>query len=970
MIYRVLSIDHLFNGYNCFFCTKIYCMKKVVLLFNLVLAGFLATAQSTWEMIEKVESSKDRVVIPYEKYKLPGNDLTLIIHEDHSDPIVHVEVAYHVGSARESVRNSGFAHFFEHMMFEGSQNVTEGDHFKIIGESGGTNNAYTSFDKTVYHQTAPSNMTETLLWLEADRMGTHLESFTQKQFENQRETVKNEKRQRYDNQPYGMVSEILFKSMFANHPYEWTPIGYVDDLDIATYEDLKNFFLRWYGPNNATLVVSGDVQPEEVKVWAEKYFGGLKKCPQVRKMYPKKPLLSTDYYVNTVDNIFAPLTVFSFPTVPEFHKDEAALDILAEIIGGGKNSILYKNFTKEELALQAVASHSTLELAGILQLQVVTKPAQFGGLTPKDLEDKVRASIAEFETRGVTDEDLEITKTQVLRGTYSQLNSIASKSGVLSHYALMRGDGYNLQDDIDRYSSVTKDDVMRVYKKYLKGKKSVILRVDRDQSEKDEDDDTPKSVNPHADKEKITDKQYEGLTYEKPNDSFDRGVRPTKPSSNAFTLPEFYKETYSNGLKLIGTQSSESPLAYFYIDMEGGQLLEAGKKVNTGTAMMTAAMMGEGTQRLTTEEFSRELEKLGSSISFNSGTMNSSAFVSCLVVNLDATIALFKEALFEPRFDEKDFKRVKDQAIEGLKSQRSNPSVMASKAWNSVMYEGTILENYYYGNYKSLSKIGLDDVKAFYKANYSPNVSTLVVSGDISKTDALSKLAFLKEWKSTDVIVPVMPALQTPEKTTVYLVDKPYAAQSTILAGHPGPKYDYNGDYFKSGVMNYALGGAFNSRINLNLREDKGWTYGARSGFGGNKQYGTYRFSGEFKKEATDSAVLEVMKEINGFVEGGITEEELEFTKNSITLSEALDYETPFDKLNFLSSIVENDLPKDFTVQQADMINKMTISDVNAVAKQMLKPDNTVIIVVGHAYKVREGLNKLGYGKIQEITVD
>lgn len=944
-------------------------MKKTILLFNLILAGFLTTAQSSWQLVEKIEPAENKVVIPYEKYKLPGNDLTLLIHEDHSDPIVHVQVAYHVGSARESIRNSGFAHFFEHMMFQGSKNIGDEEHFKIISESGGTNNAYTSFDKTVYHQTAPSNMTETLLWLEADRMGTHLEGFTQEKFENQRDAVKNEKRQRYDNQPYGMVNEILFKSLFSNYAYEWTPIGYVDDLDIATYEDLKNFFLRWYGPNNATLVVSGNVNLEEVKIWAEKYFGGIQKCPEVKNMYPKKPQLSMDYYVKSYDNISAPLTLMAFPTVPEFHKDEAALDILAEILGGGNNSLLYKNLEKEELALQARAFHTTLELAGMIVFQVVTMPQIAGGLPLNEVEEKLRAAIAEFETRGVTDEDLDITKTQVLTSTYGSMTSIDGKSGVLSHYAMMKGDGYNLQDDIDRYSSVTKEDIVRVYNIYVKNKKSVILTVEKEQK-RDEDDETPKSINPHANTPKVTDKQYEGLSYTAPKDNFDRSVRPIKPDANAFTIPDFYEEKFANGLKVIGNESNEAPLTYFYIEMEGGHLLAADKKVATGTAMMTASMMGEGTRKLTTEEFSRELDKLGSSISFNSGTFSSSVFVSCLASKVDETLALLKDALFEPRFDAKDFKRIKGQIIENLKSQKSNPNVMATKAWNSIMYEGTILEEYYYGNYKSLSKIGLDDVKSFYEAYYSPNISTLVVSGDITKEDALSKLAFLKDWKNTNVSIPTIPELKIPATTTVYLIDKPYAAQSTVWAGHPGPKYDYSGDYFKAGVMNFSLGGAFNSRINLNLREDKGYTYGARANFGGNKQYGTYRFASEIKKEATDSAITELMREIRNFRNTGITEEELAFTKSAITLSEALDYETPFDKLNFLSRIAEYDLPKDYTIQQANMVNEFTVADINAIAKKMLKPDNTVIIVVGHAYKIREGLKNLGYGKLKEISVD
>jgi zinc protease len=935
-----------------------------------MLTACIGTVSAQFELVEKVEPQDDKVVIPYEKYKLTSNDLTLIIHEDHSDPIVHVQVAYHVGSARESVRNSGFAHFFEHMMFQGSKNVADEEHFKIISEAGGTNNAYTSFDKTVYINTAPSNLTETLLWLEADRMGTHLDGFTQKKFENQRDAVKNEKRQRYDNQPYGMLNEIMFKSLYANHPYEWTPIGFVDDLDMASFEDLRNFFLRWYGPNNATLVVSGDVDPEKVKAWVAKYYQNINKCPEVRNMYPKKPILSSNYYITTTDNIGLPLTRYAFPTVPEYHKDEAALDILAEIIGGGNNSLLYKNFVKTEDALQANAGHQSLELSGFLAISVLTKPVMAGGLDFRQTEDKVSETLAEFEKRGVTDDDLLVVKNQVIRAAYSRMNSVQSKAEALSHFHMMKGNGYNLQDEIDRYSSVTKEDVVRVYNKYIKNKSAVIIRIEPEQqtTQTNDDEEKSKSVNPHANEPKKSDKQYEGLTYNPPVDDFDRSVRPTVNTGKVVTVPKFYTAKFDNGLKMIGSESNESPMVYFYFNIEGGHLLESDKKIRTGTAMLTASMMGEGTKNLTTEEFSRELDKIGSSISFNSSTSSTTVFVSSLKENVDRTVELLKEALLEPRFAEDDFKRIKKQAIDGLRSQKSNPSVMARKAFNQVMYEGTILEEYYYGDAKSLNKIGLDDVKEFYASYYSPNVTNVVVSGDISEADAKAKLAFLKDWKNTNVTVPELPEFKKHDKTTIYLVDKPYAAQSTIILGQHFKPYDYNQDFFKSTVMNFALGGAFSSRINLNLREDKGYTYGARSYFSGSSRYGTFGFSGEFKKEATDSAIMELMKEINGYLEGGITQEELDFTKTSMTLSEALNYETPFDKLGFLYEILEYGLPADYTTQQAQIIKGMSIADINAVAKSSLKPNEMVIIVVGHAYKIREGLKNLGY-EFEEINL-
>jgi zinc protease len=934
-------------------------MNKFLSIITLV---FLSTSLfAQFELIEKVEPKEGSVIIPYEKYKLTSNGLTLIIHQDKSTPISHVEVAYHVGSARESVRNSGFAHFFEHMMFQGSKNVEDEEHFKIISEAGGTNNAYTSFDKTVYHQTAPSNLTETMLWLEADRMGTHLDGFTQEKFENQRDAVKNEKLQRYDNQPYGMVNEILFKTLFANHPYEWTPIGFVDDLDDADFDDLRNFFLRWYGPNNATVIVTGDVDPEQVKSWVAKYFGGINQCPPVRKMPPKKPILAMDLYVNTVDNVFLPSTLMAIPTVPEYHPDEAALDILAEIIGGGSNSIIYQKLVKTKDALQAGSFHQTLELAGMFAVQLLTKPEMAGGFSVAKAEQAIREAIADFEKREVTEEDILVVKNSIIKGSYGILNSIASKASVLGAYSMEKGNGYNLQDDIDRYASVTIDDIKRVYRKYIKGQKAVFIRVDPDKSQKKPgEEQQPKSINPHAGKEKVVDAQYKGLTYTPPVDDFDRSVRPTIPPAKNIIVPDLYKYDLNNGLKVIGSESNKSPIVYLYFDMDGGHLTSAEKKINAGTAMLTAALMNEGTKNLTSEQFERELEKLGSTISFSSGTSGNTIYVSTLKDNLDQTLNLLKDALFNPRFDSEDFDRIKEQTIESLSSQRSNPSIMAQKALNQLMYNGA-LKDYYTGDYKSLKKIKLSHVVSFYETYYSPHLTRLMVTGDIDEKTAREKLAFLNDWKKTNATIPAIPALNSISKTTVYLVDKAYAPQTSIIAAHPAMPYDYNGDFFKSTVMNFPLGGAFNSRINLNLREEKGYTYGSRTGFSANKDYGYYIFSAEVKKSASDSAIMELMKEINNFQKDGMTEEELQFTKSSLIASEARQYETPLQRIGYLNNILKFNLPEDFKKQQNDMIKGMTLKQLNQHAKNVLKPNNTFIIVVGHAYKIRPGLKKLGY---------
>ena len=320
-------------------------MKKLLVL-ALALAPQLLMAQA--KLVEKVEQKGDQVVIPYEKYVLP-NGLTVIVHEDHSDPIVHVDVTYHVGSAREEIGKSGFAHFFEHMMFQGSDNVGDEQHFKIVTESGGTLNGTTNRDRTNYFETVPSNQLEKMLWLEADRMGFLLDAVTQKKFEIQRATVKNERGQNYDNRPYGLVGETIARNLYPyGHPYSWLTIGYIEDLNRVNVNDLKNFFLRWYGPNNATVTVGGDVKAADVVKLAEKYFGSIPKGPEVQNMKLPAPVVSSDRYATLVDNYARlPQLVITYPTVPSYHPDEPALDCLAEILGQGKNSIFYQQIVKE-----------------------------------------------------------------------------------------------------------------------------------------------------------------------------------------------------------------------------------------------------------------------------------------------------------------------------------------------------------------------------------------------------------------------------------------------------------------------------------------------------------------------------------------------------------------------------------------------------------------------------------------------
>lgn len=954
-------------------------MKRVTLYASAFVAVFsLATysgfaqeevvTEAGTKLVEKVEAVDGKIAIPYEKYEL-ANGLNLLVHEDHSDPIAHVEITYHVGSNRESPGKSGFAHFFEHMMFQGSEHVGDEEHFKMVTEAGGTMNGTTNTDRTNYFETVPSNYLETALWLESDRMGFLLNAVTQEKFEVQRSTVKNEKQQNL-NQQYGMVYETLGQTLYPEgHKYNWPVIGYTDDLDRADVNDLKNFFMRWYGPNNATLVVAGDVDTKEVVALVEKYFGSIQRGPAVRRIKKDMPILTADKYANIEDLVFLPLTFMAYPVPHLYHRDEPALDLLASLMGQGNNSLFYQNMVKTDKAVQASTFSQMSEISGMFGVQVVAYP----GESLNDTEQLIRKTIAEFGEKGISDEDLERVKNEMISGFYDITNSVQSKASVLTSWELYSPRKMNLQEEIDRYKKVTKEDVMAVYNKYIKGKKAAIVNCTPIPYEEraDLEEDFKKSFNPYAGMEFPADPQYEGLTYTRPVDNFDRSVKPTPGPAKAVTVPQYTRKKFDNGIEMILTQSQESPKVTMLFSIKGGHLLESVKDENFGLASLTASVMNEGTKNYTTEEISAELDKLGSTISFSAGNESTTIYVSAFKDRLDATVKLLEEKLLNPGFREEDFNRVKKQTLESIKNNKDNPSFMASTVFRKLIYGNSILGEPASGSYASVDGLKLKDVEEFYANYYSPKVTNLVVVGDITEAEATSKLAFLNKWSGKDVTMPTIDNLPEYESTGIYLVNKPQASQSQVWIGHKSNKRDVAGDFYKSGIMNYALGGAFNSRINLNLREDKGWTYGARSGFsGGSTDYNSfYVASGSIKANATDSAIVEFMKEIKNYRENGISDEELSFTKNSIIQRDALNYETPFKKAGFLSNIIENNLPADFQEQRMNVLNTITKEEINKLAKEQLHPDNMVILVVGNAYTLKDRLGELGYGKVTELEM-
>ena len=940
-----------------------YKMKKWMLPVAVLLVT--ATGFSQSKLVEKIMKKGNEIVIPYEKYVLP-NGLTLIIHEDHSDPVVHVDVTYHVGSAREQIGKSGFAHFFEHMMFMGSDNAPEKLHDKITIGNGGSNNGSTNEDRTNYYETVPSNVLEPVLWLEADRMGYLVDAVTQKKFEIQRSTVKNERGQRVDNAPYGLIGETLAKYIYPyGHPYSWPVIGYMEDLNRSDVNDLKNFFLRWYGPNNATLTVGGDVTPAHVVKLVEKYFGSIPSCPAVSPVKTEPVKLESTRYASYVDNYARlPRLEIVYPTIPNYHQDMPALECLAQILGQGRNSLLYQNLVKKQFALQASAFSSLSELAGEFSFDILPQ----SGHSLKEMEQIFRATLDSFERRGVTDEDVAKFKGGFESQMINGLQSVQGKVSRLAAFQTFTGNPNKIADLLKMYSSLTKEDVMNAYNTYIKGKNAVVLSV------------LTKTENTAAaaDNFKIDssyytapDYGYASLKYAKGKDNFDRTKQPAVAGVPSLKVPKYWRKDLSNGAKLIGAQNTEIPTVTIQLTIPGGHLASANDLTKAGLASFFVKMLNEDTKNYTAEQLSIELQKLGSTISIVAGVDGITYNVQSLKKNFDKTLALLQEKMFNPKFDEAAFNRIKSQTLQSFKLQKSQPAAIATTVFARVNYgDKNILGISQDGTEETVKNISLGDIKGYYDNYMTARDAKVVVVGDIAEQEVLPKLSFLDKLPKKKVTLPGVDPAPAVDKTKVYLVDIPKGAQTEFRVGYATAlKYDATGDFYKAYLMNYPLGTGFTSRLNQMLRETKGWTYGAGSGYTGDKYTGRFQFSSGIRADVTDSALAEVMKEFNDYVKNGPTGEEVKFMQTAVAQSDALNYETGFQKANFIRRILEYNLPADFVQQQSKILKGMTAEQMKAIAGKYLQPDKINILLVGDKAKILDGVKKLGY-EIVELDVD
>ncbi len=909
-------------------------------------------------LIEDFAGRDDEVSIPFGKYVL-DNGLTVILHEDKSDPLVHLDITYHVGSNREEPGRSGFAHFFEHMMFEGSANVETGEFSRIISNAGGVLNGSTNSDRTNYFETMPANQLEIALWLEADRMGLLLEAVSQEKFEIQRATVKNERGQRVDNQPYGRISETLNKNLYPpGHPYSWPVIGWIEDLDAADVNDLKRFFLRWYGPNNATLTIGGDLDREQTLQWIVKYFGSIPRGPEVEKLPKQSAQLTQDRYVTLEDNIHLPAIAMLFPTVYHTHEDEAPLDAAAKVLGQGRASLLYQRLVQTGRAVSAYVSHSCRELACEMAFVVIQNPSS--GETLAEMEAAIRETMKEFADRGVNEDDLQKFIAGFESGKIFGMQSVSGKVGALIYSEIFNGDPKTAMDVIERYSAVTAEQAVSTFRKYVQDQPAVILSVVPNgqtalaaRAQNYQSESVGKAIAPT-----VSPPDEAGPELRSVQDDFDRSIQPEPGTNPIVDLPPIWDTQLANGVRLLAVPNVETPTIAIHVQFAMGQRDEPPGKA--GLASLTTALMQEATTAHTAAEFSEALERIGASVRVSSGQYESAISLSVLSKYLDEGMALLMERLLQPAFTEEDFERIKSRRMESLIQARKSGPSLAGRAMGAVLAGPTHPLSYPGSGLPStLQNISLEDVKAFYAAHIPQHMSGVLVSTSLPQEEILASLQDLEKLKVSELYREPIEALPTIANRTIYLVSKEGAAQSSLRMGHPSIKYDALGEYYRAGLMNFNLGGTSESRIYLNLREDKGYTYGARTGFNGGRELGSFRFSSEINKEATADAIREVLSELEKYSADGMTEEEYQHLQNAIGQRDALNYETPGAKLGLLAQILRYDLPLDYRKRQQSILKETGRETLNDLAAKLIDPGNLAIVVVGDIEEIRPQVEQL-----------
>ena len=880
------------------------------------------------------------VDINYKKYVL-DNGLTLIVHEDHKAPIVAVNVWYHVGSKNEKEGKTGFAHLFEHLMFNGSENFND-DWFKPFDRVGATGlNGTTSFDRTNYFEVVPKNALDFALWMESDRMGHLLGAIDQDKLDEQRGVVQNEKRQG-ENQPYGKVFITAFQNIFPKgHPYSWSVIGYMEDLEAASLEDVHEWFKQYYGAANAVIVVAGDVDPEHVKARVEHFFGAIPPGPPLTKQDIWIPDLVGTHRQVMQDRV-PQARLYKIWMMPELGNVEADhLDLVAGILSEGKTSRLYKRLVHDDrIASDVTAFAFPMEIAGLFGVIATAMPDQDLAAVEAAIDEEVARFLAGGPTR---DELTRITtrrKASFVRGV-ERVGGFGGKSDVLATNEVYLGDPGAYKDTLRIWDTARAAELTAAANKWM-ARGQYVLEV----------------------------QPYEERTVAE--SKVDRSRLPEVGDPPAVRFDTFERAELANGLKIILAQRDAVPIVNMRLIVDAG--FAADQFGLPGTASLAMNMLDEGTKNRTALEISDELANLGATLATGSNLDVSVVSMSALTENLSGSLDLFADVILNPVFPQDDFTRLRDQQLARIQQEKVQPVSMAIRVIPKLLYG----EGHAYslpmsgtGSEDSVKSLDTNALKRFHADWFKPNNATLVVVGDTSLDVLVPQLEKqFGKWKAGDTPQKNIGQVAHRSASTVYLVDRPDSEQSLILAGHVAPPKGAENDIAIE-AMNEVLGGSFAARMNMNLREDKHWAYGANSGLMDAKGQRPFYVYAPVQTDKTAPAMAEILKEVTQ-IRGDRppTADEVARAKDKNTLTLAGRWETANAVANSLAEMVRFDLPENYWDEYPDMVRSLSDKQILDAAVEVVRPDNMVWVVVGDRAKIEEEIQGLEIGDIVHMDAD
>jgi zinc protease len=886
---------------------------------------------------------------PCSKYQLK-NGLEVILFEDHRLPLAAVNIWYHVGPVNERPGLTGFAHLFEHMMFEGSQYVGEKAHILYLEAAGAsTINGSTDFDHTNYYETLPSNQLELALWLESDRMGFLLGKLTDEKLENQRDVVRNERRQVVESAPYGLVQEELFHQLFpSNHPYYASVMGSHADIAAAQLEDVRNFFRLYYAPNNACLTIVGDFNTEETKMLVEKYFGPIAAGKPIPPINVTTPPILVEKRVVVEDQVELPRVILAWITAPIFTQEDAEYDLLARIIGGGKSSRLYQRLVYEQRIAQNIgAQQASLALGSVFAIEGTCKP----GVEPQQLEDAIRKELEILQQEGPQQDELERARntmeTSIIR-SLENFGGFANRLNLYNHYL---GKPQYLADDMNRDQKVTTESLRAIACNTLKREAGVTVwgvpgaKVIYD---------VPKSVHP------LNSIEPDALSM--PDQDW-RSAPPLPGPTPTLELPVPQQFSLPNGLRIMLVEQHSLPIVSINIISISGS--DRNPMEYPGLASFTADMLDEGTITRSPVKIAMDAAQIGTSLSATSSTDFACVATRTLKRNLDAAFDLASDILLNPVFAPNEIERIRHDRLTQIMQQKDNPGILATKFFFNAVYGPAHPYGHLdVGTEESNRAITQNLLAEFYRAGYFAANSALVVAGDITESE-LRTLAgkFLGNWNIAGSACKPPEIIHKPSRRIV-IVERPDASQTVLRIGHVGVPHSHP-DYVELDVMNTALGGLFSSRINQNLREKHGYTYGASSAFIFRRGSGPFLIGTSVRTDATAPAIAEIFNEIDQMRQSEITPEELMAAKDSIGRSLPGQFETTPESASSIGQLFVHDLPLTYYHDLPQKIEQVTASGVQRAAQNHIRPEEMVIVAVGDRRLIESELEKLALGPIE-----